>query len=124
MIPCNNMLMVTVYSISRCYHVTTCLQSGLAQSGFAGMDFLTSLRCPVDSGLSHVSSSKKPFPVLLAVAAMPFVTCKTRSNSNGSEVPKTPAWTLSRVDWKSGDPGEEGLDTTDLESFETTSLTF
>ena len=29
------------------------------EGGFAGMDFLTSLRCPVDSGLSHVSSSKK-----------------------------------------------------------------
>lgn len=66
----------------------------------------------------------EPFPILSAVAAMPFVTCKTRSNSNGSEVPKTPAWTLSWVDQKSGDPGEEGLDTTDLESFETTSLTF
>lgn len=87
------------------------------------------LSLSLDSSLLWVeagfgSGGPQPFPVLLAVAAMPFVTCKTRSNSNGSEVPKTPAWTLSRVDWKSGDPGEEGLDTTDLESFETTSLTF
>lgn len=29
------------------------------EGGFAGKDFLTSLRCLVDSVLSHVSSSKK-----------------------------------------------------------------